>query len=70
MNANNAIHTQNLCKSFGGMQAVRDISFDVRQGEISSLLGPNGAGSLTCATTAYPSCRTKRTQFSLQLSRC
>lgn len=47
MNNSNAIHAEDLSKSFGGTQAVRDISFDVRQGEISSLLGPNGAGKST-----------------------
>lgn len=39
-----AIQVQNLSKSFGEIQAVRDVSFDVQTGEISSLPGPNGAG--------------------------
>ena len=30
--------------SFGGVKAITDISFDVRQGEICALIGPNGAG--------------------------
>src|SRR4030067_679686 len=42
-----AIHVQNLYKSFGEIQAVQGVSFDVMQGEIFSVLGPNGAGKTT-----------------------
>src|ERR1700744_2473748 len=34
----------NLNVSYGSFQAVKDVSFDVRAGEIFGLLGPNGAG--------------------------
>lgn len=43
----NAIEVRNLCKSFGEIKAVQDVSFDVEQAEIFSLLGPNGAGKTT-----------------------
>ena len=42
-----AVTVSGLAKSYGGVQAVRGISFTVRRGEIFALLGPNGAGKTT-----------------------
>ena len=44
---NRAVDVQELRKSFGQIEAVRGLSFEVREGEIFSLLGPNGAGKST-----------------------
>lgn len=41
------IEVQNLTKSYGAVQALRDISFSLQEGEIVGLLGPNGAGKTT-----------------------
>ncbi|WP_295617638.1 ABC transporter ATP-binding protein [Chamaesiphon sp. GL140_3_metabinner_50] len=42
-----AVNIQNLSKSYGNVSAVKDVSFQVEQGEIFGLLGPNGAGKTT-----------------------
>ena len=41
------IETQNLCKTFGSITAVDDLSFSVAKGELLGFLGPNGAGKST-----------------------
>ena len=47
------IKVTNLHKSFGDVKAVRGISFEVRDGEITGLLGPNGAGKTTTLRMLY-----------------
>jgi ABC-2 type transport system ATP-binding protein len=42
-----AVSVKNIRKSFGKVEAVRDVSFEVAPGEIFGMLGPNGAGKTT-----------------------
>lgn len=44
---NNAIVVENLGKKYGTVEAVKNISFTVKKGEIFGLLGPNGSGKTT-----------------------
>ena len=47
------IKVTDIHKSFGKVQAVRGVSFDARDGEITGLLGPNGAGKTTTLRMLY-----------------
>jgi len=41
------LELRGLCKSFGGLHAVRDVSFRIMPGDRKAIIGPNGAGKTT-----------------------
>jgi sodium transport system ATP-binding protein len=47
------IEAHGLCKRFGSVEAVADVSFGAQDGQITGLLGPNGAGKSTCLRMLY-----------------
>lgn len=47
--AESIITTQDICLSFGGIQALNSVGFEVRRAEIFSIIGPNGAGKTSMA---------------------
>jgi branched-chain amino acid transport system ATP-binding protein len=47
MHDESILHVENICKAFGGVQAVKDVSFSLSKGEILGVIGPNGSGKTT-----------------------
>ncbi|HIR75486.1 MAG TPA: ATP-binding cassette domain-containing protein, partial [Candidatus Choladousia intestinipullorum] len=41
------LEMKHICKSFPGVKALQDVSFQLRAGEVHALLGENGAGKST-----------------------
>ncbi|MGE4348834.1 MAG: ABC transporter ATP-binding protein [Candidatus Berkiella sp.] len=56
MNNNSILNVEKLGMTFGGIHALEDISFDVKEKSITAIIGPNGAGKTTlfnCLTGFY-----------------
>ena len=43
-----SLQVSNLSKSFGGVNALKRVCFDLDEGQILAMIGPNGAGKSTC----------------------
>jgi branched-chain amino acid transport system ATP-binding protein len=51
------LQVDNVSRTFGGLRALKDVSFGLEEGEILGLIGPNGAGKTTlfnCINGVYP----------------
>lgn len=42
------LEVEHLCRNFGAIKAVKDVTFAVEEGEMLAIIGPNGAGKSTC----------------------
>jgi len=47
MHDESILHVENIRKAFGGVQAVKDVTFSLLKGEILGVIGPNGSGKTT-----------------------
>ena len=44
---NSVLSVRHLTKSFGGLKAINDVTFDVAPHQVTAMIGPNGAGKTT-----------------------
>jgi branched-chain amino acid transport system ATP-binding protein len=47
MSGENILQVTDVSKTFGGVQALLNVSFSVQQGEVFGIIGPNGSGKTT-----------------------
>jgi len=43
----NVLELRDICKRFGGIAALKNVSFSLQEGEVHALIGENGAGKST-----------------------
>lgn len=60
------LDVRNVCMYFGGVHALEDVSFDVKDGEFLSLIGPNGAGKTTMLKSIIGVVKPQRALISLE----
>ena len=53
LNGDVVLNVNNVSLAFGGVKALENVSFDVREGEIRAIIGPNGAGKTTFFNLIY-----------------
>ncbi|MCJ7747658.1 MAG: ATP-binding cassette domain-containing protein, partial [Desulfobacterales bacterium] len=47
MSGEDILQVKDVCKTFGGVQALLNVSFNVQKGEVFGIIGPNGSGKTT-----------------------
>lgn len=62
------LKVRNLYKSFGGIQAIDNVSLDIEKGSITALIGPNGAGKTTLFNIINGSIKPDNGQITLENS--
>ena len=67
--ASSVLAVDRIAKAFGGVHAVRDVSFAVAAGELVALIGPNGAGKTTCFNLHQRPARARRRRASRSAAR-
>jgi branched-chain amino acid transport system ATP-binding protein len=60
------LEIRSLCKSFGALEAVKQVSFMVKQKQIKALIGPNGAGKTTLINILSGTCQADAGQILLE----
>ena len=54
------LDVRDISLSFGGVNALTDVSYQVNEGELFAVIGPNGAGKTSILTASMPSTSLKR----------